>query len=312
MPTIGAFPTVPDALPPPIIGRHLEGLRALLPSLGSSKDPLVITGEEGVGKALFAWHVRAASSTQSRKGIVINCATTSERDQRLALLGSDFVSITTTRRSVLEVWRTVVIKHPDRLSRAVQEELGRALSAESVKRPGSLRSNRVRARVILTLRESPEALSRHALLAPSLAEALRPMATIHLPPLRDRGDDCLEIAEQVLGFSVSPRLRRTLLGYSWPRNVAELKAYLFLVRPHPLPGPCRTDICREVVSVLLRIEEGGEVSLPATLESIQTGLLHHALRVAAGDRACAARLLGLTERSLRWHLSRFQGAGCPP
>lgn len=309
MASIASLFAVPDALPPPIIGRRLEELRALLPSLGSSEDPVVITGEEGVGKALFASHIRAASSTESRQGIVVNCATTSERDQRLALFGSDFVSINTTRRSVLEVQTTVLIKHPDRLSRAVQQDLGRALSAERIKRPGSLHSNWVRARVILTLRESPEALANHALIAPSLADAIRRMTTIRIPPLRDRGDDLLEIAQQVLGFSVSPRLRRTLFGYSWPRNVAELKAYLFFARPHPLPGPRGNDLCREVARVFLRIEEGGEVSLPATLVTIQTGLLHHALRSAAGDRGRAARLLGLTERSLRWHLSRSRAPG---
>jgi DNA-binding NtrC family response regulator len=62
---------------------------------------------------------------------------------------------------------------------------------------------------------------------------------------------------------------------------------------------------RELEKVLMMVQEGREFSLPESLAFIGRGIIHRALRQAGGNRTRAARLLGLSDRSIRRHLQRL-------
>jgi anaerobic nitric oxide reductase transcription regulator len=294
------------AEPPPIIGPDLAALRAELPGLARSPEHVIIVGEEGVGKSLFAWHFCWPAFRSGRSCRSLNCLTSSQRDQRLSLCGAEYTSLSSTRRGLLEHQANVIVKHVDRAPLGLQEQLGRSLAEGKVKRWGASAGVELRARLILTFRESPESLLGGSVVAPALAEALQRLPVLRIPPLRERHRDCLAIAGDFLGHPVSARLRRALLGYGWPGNVAELKAYLAISSPRPLAGSVEPDLCRWVARAMIQIEGGSEISLTDSVELVRRGLVRHALLHARGDRGSAARLLGVTERTLRWHISHLR------
>jgi len=216
--------------------------------------------------------------------------------------------LTSSKRSLLEHPTTVVIKHIDQAYHTLQESLAKCLSSGSVSRPGSIRMKPVRCRVVLTLRRGVKELVEGSALHPSLAEAAAAAPVIHLPPLRERLDDLTGIARITYGRPLPPRLRRAIVEYPWPGNLAELRAALECLKPvtskRGLPDRCHS----ELHQMLLRIEEGTEFSLRRSLAVIERGMIYHALKKTDGHRARAAQLLGLTDTALRWHMDRIRNS----
>src|SRR5262249_29881829 len=143
--------------------------------------PLIITGEEGVGKTFLAGilHVLGARSTSPFR--VINFSVLPQRDQRVDLLGGGPPDLTTTRRSVLELPTTVVLKHIDCASHHLQHELARSLSSARVTRYGTDDFFPVQCRPMFTLRASLISLYRRKRIDPALFSFLRTARTVRIP-----------------------------------------------------------------------------------------------------------------------------------
>lgn len=290
------------------LGVSLRSQIQLAQSLAQSSRTIVITGEAGVGKSLLAATMHDAGPNKDRSLATINIATSGERHQRLSLLGADFVSVTSSKRSLLELPTTVVIKHIDLACHSLQESLADCLVSGSVNRPGSIRTKPVRCRLILTLRRDVEELVEVSALHGSLAKLLASAPGIHIPPLRERRSDLLGLARTCYGRPLPARLERAIAEYPWPGNLAELRAALESLKPvssqRGLPDRCRS----ELHQMLLRIEEGTEFSLRRSLAVIERGMICHALKKTDGHRARAAQLLGLTDTALRWHMDRTRSS----
>ena len=283
-----------------------EAQRAL--SCAPSRETVVITGEAGVGKSLLAAFMHAAGPNNDRPLESINIATSGDRHQRLSLLGADFSSLTSSKRSLLERPSTVVVKHIDQAYHSLQESLAKAIASKTVCRPGSIRTKPVRCRVILTLRRSLAELVEHATLHESLAQIIASAPVIHISPLRERPSDLTGLIRTYYGRSLPSRLERAIVEYPWPGNLAELRAALECLKPltsqRSLPDRCRS----ELHQMLLHIEEGTEFSLRRSLAVIERGMIHHALKKTDGHRARAAQLLGLTDTAVRWHMDRIRNS----
>jgi len=291
-----------------ILGSSLESQVQHARSLAQSPRTVVITGEAGAGKSLLAAAMHDAGQNRDRALVSINIATSGDRHQRLSILGADFTSLTSSKRSLLEHPTTVVIKHIDQAYGSLQESLAGCLASGAVSRPGSIRTKPVRCRLIFTLRRSVGELVEDSALDESLAKVLAPAPVIHIPPLRERPGDLTGLARAYYGRPLPARLERSIVEYAWPGNLAELRAALECLKPlesHPgLPDRCRS----ELHQMLLRIEEGTEFSLRRSLAVIERGMIYHALKKTDGHRARAAQLLGLTDTALRWHLDRIRNS----
>lgn len=289
---------------PLILGPHLTDQKALIPLLAKEAAPLLIVGEEGVGKSLYARHIHAASAEKQEALPHVNLATCSEREGRLALLGSDFAKLTSTKRSLLEQKGIVLIQHINAASISLQEDLAQALRAGSFQRPGSIRKARVTCRAIFTLRETPQAFHEGGSLSPRLFEFLLSLRSLTIPPLRERPGDISAIAHHVLGRELTPVLEEALLAHPWPGNVTELRAYLLCIRPFTVDGGPPEDCLLEVRKILHGIEEGRSLSMKDSISKIESTLVAYALRITDGHQTRAARLLGISRTALRWHQAK--------
>lgn len=286
-----------------ILGPHLAEQKALIPTIAQEDGPLLILGEEGVGKSLYARHIHAAAEGNKCDLPVVNLATTPLRDGWLTLLGSDFQHLSSTRRSVLEHDGIVLIKHIGAAPHSVQDQLAGALRSGSFIRPGSVRKAKVLCRPIFTLRIKGEERYRPALLADGLFRYLSGARRVTIPPLRERPGDISAIAREALGRGPTPELERFLLASPWPGNVTELKACLTLLRPVSGREGRPADECLlEVAKLVLGIEEGRETSFTETMSRLRQKIAKQALRRTDGNIVHAAQLIGLTPAALRWHL----------
>lgn len=288
---------------PEILGPHLAEQKALIPALVKEEGPLLILGEEGSGKSLFARHVHAAAEGPRGCLPVVNLAIASARTGWLSLLGSDFQHLTSSRRSALEHDGIVLIKHIGAAPRSVQDQIARALREGSFVRPGAVQKVRVLCRPIFTLRVKGAERYKPTLLSDDLFRYLSTARRLTIPPLRERPGDISAIARQALGRWLFPELEKSLLTSPWPGNVTELKAFLVLLRPLSDGEDRPADECLlEVAKIMYGIEERREISLKETMARLQRKIATQALRRTDGHLSQAAQLLGLTCRALRWHL----------
>jgi two-component system response regulator AtoC len=287
-----------------ILGPHLADQRNRIVSLAQTERPVLICGEEGTGKSLYAAHLYTASAFHDEPLSTINISTSSERDQRLRLFGASFVQVTSARRSMLERPAFVVIKHIDCASTWIQQKLAEALNEGRLLRPGSIEKVPVRCKTVFTLRAEPGELHARRGLSDDLYQVMLSAERVWIPPLRERPEDIVAIAADMLAHDLSTELRRTLLAYAWPGNVTELKAYLVCLRPVLHECIPAIDCRRELAKILLRIEEGREFSLRSSIAAIEENIISCALSRTRGNRARAAQLLGITDATLRWYLDR--------
>ena len=296
-------------------------IRRRIPSLADSSAPIVIVGETGTGKSLLAALIHLQNPRSSAELQSLNFSVLVERDQRIALLGGSSPDLPTTRRSLLEIPSTTVIKHPDVASPYLQEKLAQALATKKLVRPGAKSLQLVMCRPIITLRSPLAELHRRGKIVTSLYNCLRKFQQISIPPLRDRKADLPLLASHffrrqlLLGPTAEsaltsnhallkngqlrPTLKRFLISKSWRENVFGLNAYLgsLIVRNHREMFDEGDTI--ELTKVRQLIAEGRESSLQKSLGLIEQYLVDLALKKCDGNKTKAAALLGLSEPSVR-------------
>ena len=241
----------------------IKRIKASLTKLSADTSPLVITGEPGVGKTLLSSRIHANSLLKDRPLESINFQTYSERDQRIRLLGGSPPELPTTRRSVLELPTTVVLKHIDCATKYLQERLAEAIPKREIIRLGTKDQRPIRCRIIFVFNDSPNELFRKGHFIPGLSKMLSKFQIIDLPPLKKRKEDIPELAQHFFTqFQVHRRKQidqnfiKLLLHNRWNENILELKSFIktFDMPPDEIAIQQKDRI--ELAKMNLMIDEG--------------------------------------------------------
>ncbi len=198
---------------------------------------VLIIGESGTGKELVARALHEGSARSSAPMITINCAAIPESLIENELFGHEKGSYTGAEQSqqgMIEIadGGCLFLDEIGELSLNAQARLLRVLQEGEIRRVGSTRTKRVDIRLIAATHRDLPALVRDHEFREDLYFRLR-VVEIHLPPLRDRGDDIRVLAELLLS-RLCKRLHRedlrfnsqtldAILEYPWPGNVRELE-----------------------------------------------------------------------------------------
>jgi DNA-binding NtrC family response regulator len=297
---------------PGIVGESPALLAALarLPRLAQGEVPIIVLGESGTGKELVARQVHRLSPRADGPFLPINCAALSESLLLEDLFGhakGAFTGADRDRAGIFETARggTVFLDEIGDLPLAAQGKLLRVLQEKEVRRLGEATPRTVDVRVVAATHRDLLTMVREKSFREDLYYRLR-VAVVELPPLRERGADVLLLAEHFLARTsrgrrpcrLSRGARERLLLHRWPGNVRELE---------------------NVLEVAAALAEGGTIDpdhlqLPAATESparpagtyhqqvetFRRRLVEEALRAAQGNRAEAARRLGLTRQALSY------------
>jgi len=287
---------------------------------------VLITGESGTGKEVVSSLIHQGSPRAGKPFIAINCAALPEQLLESELFGHErgaFTGAVATKIGRIEqaAGGTLFLDEIAEMSPTVQAKFLRLLEQREFMRLGGTRTLKADVRVIAaTNRDLSVAIAKGAF-REDLFYRLN-VFQIHIPPLRQRPQDILPLAETFLedlgrtmgrpAAGISRDAREWLLSYSWPGNVRELRnaverAILLcdggLITHDHLPTPL---VLRD--APMPKVVNGMPVSdaIPTTgdLGTMERGMVEKALGDAKGNKTRAARLLGITRAQLYSRLDK--------
>ncbi len=218
----------------------MQEIFALLQQAGPSKACVLITGESGTGKELVARTVHALSPRRQGPFVAINCAALPETLIESELFGHEkgsFTGASERRAGCFEVAQhgTLLLDEIGEMPMQTQAKLLRILEDSKVRRLGGKTEFEVDVRVVAATNKVPEEAVRGGHLREDLYYRLN-VFHIHLPPLRERKEDILPIAEALLGdlnrkhecrvTDISGSALDAIGRHHWPGNVRELRNVL--------------------------------------------------------------------------------------
>ena len=278
-----------------------------LDRLATGRLPVLILGESGTGKELAARRLHRRSSRAGRSFVAVNCAALSETLLLSDLFGharGAFTGADRDRKGVFETAHggTVFLDEIGDLPLNAQGLLLRVLQEGEIRRLGESEPRRVDVRVLAATHRDLTAMIEGGSFRQDLYFRLR-VGCVVMPPLRERGDDLLRIAERILDrlptpARLDPKARALLLAQPWPGNIRELE---------------------NVLSVAAALAEGGVIGpqhleLPAAKIERLAGTYHQRVRAfrrqiigealdeCGGNRAAAAALLGVSPQSISYFI----------
>ena len=298
--------------------RHL----AAFDTLGNPAVPTVLLqGETGTGKGLVARVLHDSGPPAQEPFLDVNCAAIPETLLEAELFGVTAGAFTDARRAQPGLFETAAggtlfLDEIDALPLALQGKLLTAIETKRVRRVGAVREQAVDVKVVTA---TQAALNTRGVEGRFRADLYHRLAVIVLvlPPLRDRGEDIVLLAQQFLqqyaeAHRLPPkRLSRAategLQRYDWPGNVRELSH--LMERVTLLSPEARIDsqtlerLCLpRVPAVTPAVVVPAEAEDQPLDEAIR---ITHALRQTQGNVVQAARVLGLSRKALRYRMQRY-------
>jgi two-component system response regulator PilR (NtrC family) len=305
-----------------VMASLFEMVRAIAPT----SSTVLITGESGTGKELVAHAIHGLSGRAEGPFVSVNCGALTETLLESELFGHVKGAFTDARQSKKGLFEaaiggTLFLDEVGETSLAMQVKLLRALQERRIRRVGGVEETEVDVRVIAATNAPLEEYVKQKRFREDLFYRLQ-VIPIVTPPLRERREDIPLLAEHfTLRFArqmgkgvakVSQEAMQLLRAFSWPGNVRQLENVIEravaletteAVLPERLPDSIRSPQRSEPLPAI-----GNGFSLDDFMLSVEARLLNEALERAAGDRAQAAQLLGISSRSLRYLIQKHARA----
>ena len=278
----------------------------------ASKATVLLLGESGTGKEIFARAIHNWSERKGKPFIAINCVGLSKELLESELFGHEkgaFTGAHELKKGKLEMAHggTVFLDEVGDISPELQTKLLRFIQEREFERIGGMKPISVDVRIIAATNRDLEASLKEGRFREDLYHRLN-VVPIALPPLRERREDIPLLSQYYLRrFSsetkkdfteITPEAEEKLFAYDWPGNVRELANVIerAVVLGH---GPTIT--LKDLPSRVADAETGltsEPLSYRAALDACRRELIVKALNQHRGNRAAAARALGLHEKYL--------------
>jgi transcriptional regulator with PAS, ATPase and Fis domain len=301
----------------------MHKVRELICRVAATDSTVLICGESGCGKELVAESVHAMSPRAGKPFVAVNCAAIPATLIEAELFGHERGSFTGAIRSREGVFEranggTLLLDEITEMPLDLQSRLLRVLETKRLNRVGGSSDLEVDVRVLASTNRSPAKAFEEGRLREDIYYRLA-VVTIQLPPLRERGDDVLVLAEFFLSElnlrngsrkRLSDDLRARFLRHHWPGNVRELRnaverAYIL----------CDGELHLEEQDMpALRLSQDADgpgadrIQMPigATLEEIERTFILATLRHFEGDKRRAADVLGCSLKTLYNKLHNYR------
>ena len=307
-----------------IIGRSIDISKVfeLIKRVSELKVNVLITGESGTGKELVARAIHYSGSRHRGPFIAVNCGAIPETLLESELFGyrrGAFTGASKNKKGLFEEadGGTIFLDEIVDLPIHLQVKLLRALEEKTIRPLGSTEPIPVDIRIIAATNKLLEEEIANEKFREDLFYRLN-VIKIDLPPLRDRRDDIPPLAihfvekySREMGkdiHGISPKALETLESYHYPGNVRELENIIARCVALETSNVIHQQTLPELMvnTDSLNIENGiaGNYGLDHLLETFEKRTIEKALSQAQGNKVEAAKLLGITFRSLRYRLAK--------
>ena len=299
--------------------------------IAPTDSTVLIQGESGTGKEIVARSIHNRSHRRDRPFIPVNCSAFTESLLESELFGHVRGAFTGAIESKQGLFRaasggTLFLDEVADMSITTQVKILRVLEERKISPVGSTALHPIDVRIIAATNKPMEEEVRKRAFREDLYYRLN-VIPLFLPPLRDRKDDIPLLTGHFLAkysrqmrkqvTKISDAARRSLHDYDWPGNVRELENIIQrhvalcegdTIQSLTISGKPRT--AADPISPSARPEK--RESLPAEgfelereLENVERGYLKEALKITQGNLTNAAKLLGMSYRSIRYRVKKL-------
>ncbi len=305
-----------------------QALALMRKAAASSTSVILLQGESGTGKDLFAKAIHYNSPVSAGPFVAVNCAALPETLLESELFGHErgaFTDARSLKKGMFELadGGTLYLDEVGELKLGLQAKLLRVIENLTFRRVGGVRDLKVEVRIVAASNRDLEEAVRKGEFRPDLFYRLS-VIQLWLPPLRDRLEDIRLLADYFIkDFSV--KLRKPAVGmtqeamtamlrYRWPGNVRELRNAIeraVLLEETPLVGTTYLPVNAPAAG-REREAAGLQLALPPTgtsLEAVEEELVRQAMALAGSNQTRAARLLSISRDALRYKLKKFRLGG---
>ena len=298
-------------------------VRKLAQRVAQSDATVLLNGESGVGKEVYAQYIHAQSSRKSEPFVAINCAAIPENMLEAVLFGYEKGAFTGAHKSTPGKFEqaqggSLLLDEITEMDLGLQAKILRVLQEREVERLGSTQVVELDVRVIATTNRDIREQVKQKLFREDLFYRLN-VFPITIPALRQRVDDIVPIAKKILAqynraageaIQLSEAAAEQLATHNWPGNVRELdnviQRALILKQGNEIKAE---DIMLESQPLMQSspVEDPGH--LQSDLKDRETELILETLRGFKGSRKKTADKLGISPRTLRYKLAKMREAG---
>lgn len=295
---------------------------------------VLLTGDSGTGKELIAHAIHLASASAHEPFVEVNCAAMPETLLEAELFGYEkgaFTDAKQRKRGLLELASagTFFLDEMGDMPPNLQAKLLRVIEERKFRRLGGTNTLSVQFRLVAATNADLHEKMATGAFRRDLFYRLN-VFSIHLPPLRERGTDVLEIAQHFVRHfnrefgknmqGISPDAQQLLLAYDWPGNIRELRnaveravliGSMHEIRPQdlaikprhsapPVPQRPSLDASAPASGFELKVPQHG-----VDFEDVEQQLIRIAMRHCHNNASAAARFLRMTRETLRYRLKKF-------
>ena len=302
----------------------MREILARVETIARSDSSVLLIGETGVGKELFAEYIHRSSPRNQRPFVKVGLSALPHELLESELFGHErgaFTSASSEKKGLFELAHTgsIFLDDIDDFPLSLQTKLLRVLESRELMRVGGSVPITVDVRLITATKVDLKDLVDRGLFRSDLYYRIN-VVPLTIPPLRDRPEDIPAIVDHFLrryapdrAVTVSEEARRLLVRYSWPGNIRELRNVvqrmaLFTdgsIGPNDLPPEIREDHPLEtILKACSRCFHEEQMTLEEVMACLESNMLRQALESSGGNKTQAARQLGLSLSTLRDKLKR--------
>ena len=301
---------------------QMQRVFSIVRQVAGTTATVLVLGESGTGKELVARAVHGNSPRRERNFVAVNCAALSEGLIESELFGhvkGAFTGAVSAKegRIVHADGGTLFLDEVGDMPLLTQAKLLRVLETREVLPVGGNTPRKVDVRLVAATNRDLRSMVKEGTFREDLLFRLQ-VVVIDLPPLRDRAGDIPLLIDHFIGElsrqhgrslrGIAPEARTALLRYPWPGNVRELRNVIEnMVLLAGSDVLALEDVPTEVREVAREPRKGGGYELAGrSMPEVERDLIEANLRLCAGNREKAARILCMGERTLYRKIKEYK------
>ena len=308
------------------VKKLIQQIAAIEAISGKESPAILLTGETGTGKELVARSIHSRSPRASKPFVEINCAAIPVALLEAELFGFEKGAFTDAKANKIGLFEaadggTLFLDEISSLDLNLQAKLLKAIEERAVRRLGSIQMRRFDVMLITATNQPLEQAIQEKSFREDLYYRLK-VLEICLPPLRERGNDPVMLAEHFVKLharrynrgpkALSEAAAAVIARYSWPGNVRELSNIIeraVLLKAGPTIEP--DDLALRAVSANDAASKDSEsmitidLSKGIVLDDLERTIIEAVLSRTGWNRTRAAHLLGLSRETLRYRIEKY-------
>jgi DNA-binding NtrC family response regulator len=304
------------------VSEAMERVKKMIVKVAPSPSTVLIRGESGTGKERIARAIHKASPRSGERFQAVNCAAINENLLESELFGHEKGSFTgahAEKKGLFEIADkgTLFLDEIGEINVNMQAKLLRALQEKEVMHVGGNKPIKVDVRVLAATNRDLEAMVKDGRFREDLYYRLN-VIPITVPPLRQRRDDIKVLTEHFLRkhsanaarpMKLADEARRMILDYAWPGNVRQLESAIERALLLAEGDEITVEDLPLEIRATMPVEGAAGFKLPPegiSFEELERSLLTQAMEQTGWNITRAAKLLGLSFRTMQYRLDKFE------